>query len=255
MSSQIHFKGIALKKTKLGESDLIITFLAEDGSLMQGVARGARKPKSSFATRLELFSCVEVFCVQGKGLPLVQEARLVRSHQETRDEFDKSTAASIIAELVVKSSHENVPVDRLFLLVETALESIDSCDSSHAYVFVIAACLKSFAFMGLRPSFTQCVSCGQELLLNSPNGSVALSHYEGGCLCPSCAGSFEVTYEYESIMQWLNVLLFSTFEQISKMQIPSAVISCGLHFLQEWARVHVGARLKSIPFALTNASL
>lgn len=35
---------LVLKKTKLGESDLILTCLKDDGSQLRAVAKGARKP-------------------------------------------------------------------------------------------------------------------------------------------------------------------------------------------------------------------
>ena len=47
-------RAIVLRKTKLGESDLIVTLLAQDGSQARAVAKGARKPSSPFAARLEL---------------------------------------------------------------------------------------------------------------------------------------------------------------------------------------------------------
>ena len=42
---------VVLRKTKLGESDLILTLLSSDGSQIRAVAKGARKPKSPFSTR------------------------------------------------------------------------------------------------------------------------------------------------------------------------------------------------------------
>ena len=42
-------RAIVLDKTKLGESDLILELLAENGSLVRAVAKGARKPGSRLA--------------------------------------------------------------------------------------------------------------------------------------------------------------------------------------------------------------
>ena len=49
-------RAIVIKKTKLGESDLILTLLAQDGAQLRVIAKGARKPQSPFASRLELFA-------------------------------------------------------------------------------------------------------------------------------------------------------------------------------------------------------
>ena len=91
---------IVVRKTKLGESDLILTLLAEDGSQLRAVAKGARKPKSSFASRLELFSVADVLCAKGRSLDVVSEARLVEGNAALRGDIERISAAAPIAELV-----------------------------------------------------------------------------------------------------------------------------------------------------------
>ena len=91
---------IVVRKTKLGESDLILTLLAEDGSQLRAVAKGARKPKSSFASRLELFSVADVLCAKGRSLDVVSEARLVEGNAALRGDIELTSAAAPIAELV-----------------------------------------------------------------------------------------------------------------------------------------------------------
>ena len=69
--------GLVLRRTKLGETDVITTILAEDGSQYKAVAKGARKPTSSFASRLEVFAVATILLAQGKNLDIVKEVRLV----------------------------------------------------------------------------------------------------------------------------------------------------------------------------------
>lgn len=52
-------RALVLRRTKLGESDLILTLLSEDGSQKRAVAKGARRPKSSFAARTEPFCVID----------------------------------------------------------------------------------------------------------------------------------------------------------------------------------------------------
>ena len=67
---------LVLRKTKLGESDLILSLLAQDGSQIRAVAKGARKPTSQFSSRLELYSQADVLLAQGRSLDIVKEAPL-----------------------------------------------------------------------------------------------------------------------------------------------------------------------------------
>ena len=64
---------LVLRKTKLGESDLILSLLAQDGSQIRAVAKGARKPTSQFSSRLELYSQADVLLAQGRSLDIVKE--------------------------------------------------------------------------------------------------------------------------------------------------------------------------------------
>ncbi len=64
-----------LSRTKLSEQDLIITFLTSEGEKLEAVAKGARKPGSRLAARVDLFCVVDVLLTWYKGsLPYIQEA-------------------------------------------------------------------------------------------------------------------------------------------------------------------------------------
>ena len=51
---------ILLRKIKLTESSLIVTWFTEAHGKLKTVAKGARRPKSPFAGRLDLFFAAEI---------------------------------------------------------------------------------------------------------------------------------------------------------------------------------------------------
>lgn len=53
-------KVLVLDKTKLKETDLILTMLDERGRQVRAVAKGARKPGGRLAARCELFCTVDM---------------------------------------------------------------------------------------------------------------------------------------------------------------------------------------------------
>ena len=69
-------RAIVLDKTKLGESDLILTLLADDGRQVRAVAKGARKPGSKLAARCELCCEVDLLLAHGRNLDIVSQAAL-----------------------------------------------------------------------------------------------------------------------------------------------------------------------------------
>ncbi|MFR7495204.1 MAG: DNA repair protein RecO [Adlercreutzia sp.] len=74
-------RALVLRRTKLGESDLILTLLSEDGSQKRAVAKGARRPKSSFAARTE--PAIDA-PRRAEVSTFWKEARLVAAHDALR---------------------------------------------------------------------------------------------------------------------------------------------------------------------------
>lgn len=243
---------IVLRKTKLGESDLIVTLLASDGSQIRAVAKGARKPSNAFSSRLELFSIADVLICEGKNLDIIQEARLVYYDDNLRTDIERSAAAAPLAELLDKTTQLDLESPRLFDLTKAALSSIASVERTYIPSITAAHLLKSFAFLGLRPSLHMCVICGRDIDLDTCPKIVRFSHSEGGLLCSHCDPTPESLSMNTEICKWMLALLSSTFADIEGMKIDPGVSFELLQFCQTWTREHVGSSLKSLNFMFTS---
>ena len=91
-------RAIVLDRTKLGEADLVLTFLCSDGSQRRAVAKGARRPGGRLAARVELFSETDLLLARGRTLDVVGEAALVEPHARLRGDLGRVAAASAVAE-------------------------------------------------------------------------------------------------------------------------------------------------------------
>lgn len=243
---------IVLRKTKLGESDLIVTLLAEDGSQIRAVAKGARKPASSFAARLELYSVVDLFCSKGRNLDIVREARLVASNERLRRDMEHAACAAPMAELLDRVTQLGLESPKLFALTRVALACLNDVEANQAPALCAAHLLKTLAFSGLRPSFSRCVGCGAEVSANHSQDMVAVSYREGGVVCDTCRPSVETIMVPAATINWCQVLLNSTFESIFAMEVDPSASFAVLRFCQQWVRDHVGANLKSLNFLFTS---
>ena len=136
---------IVLRKTKLGESDLILTLLAEDGRQVRAVAKGARKPNSSFSSRLEIFAEVEALMASGKSLDIVKEVRLVDAHQGIVFDAQHAAACAPVVDLASRLTQPDLVSPKMFALLSSALGHACSCNAEEA----LAVCA---AFMLKRPS-------------------------------------------------------------------------------------------------------
>ncbi len=244
-------RAIVLRKTKLGESDLILTLLAEDGSQIRAVAKGARKPSSSFASRLELYAVADILCSKGRSLDIVKEARLVDSNERLRRDLEHAACAAPMAELLDRVTQMGLENPKLFALTRAALSSLDASSGSQAPALCAAHLLKAMAFAGFRPSLSQCVGCGAEIALDRPDALMPLSYREGGVVCVNCRSSVDVVMVPSSTIGWCRALLGSTFKEIVAMDVTPAASFSALRFCQQWIREHVGANLKSLNFLFT----
>lgn len=243
---------IVLKKTKLGESDLILSLLATDGSQLRAVAKGARKPSNSFASRLELYSCAEILCSRGRNLDIVKEARLITGNEKLRSEIEYTSGAAPITELLDKITQNDLEEARLFDMTKVAFSTLCSVEVDSVPSITAAHLLKTLAFAGLRPSFDACAVCGSNIK-SAPSGELlAISYREGGLLCPQCDQTYDTIMLDADTIAWSKYLLSSPFAQIAEEKMSARSAFAVLHFCQSWIREHWGIQLKSMKFLLTN---
>ncbi len=277
-----HARVLVIRKTKLGETDLILTMLAEDGSQLRAVAKGARKPSGAFASRLELFSEADVLLVRGKSLDIVKEARLVCSNAQVRESIERAACAAVMAELLDRATQPDLPSPKLFPLTHTALAALSRADAAHAPAICAAHLLKTFAFAGVRPVLGHCALCGDELAEVVGGGgavgagvgtagaaagggagaassraplppaarTVAFSVAEGGALCEACTTPDAIRVR-AATLAWARALLSSKFCDIEGMEVDQAAIFDVLRLCQAWGQVHLAAHLRSLTFLFT----
>ena len=242
---------LVLRRTKLGESDVICTLLAENGSQVRAIAKGARKPSSPFSSRLEVYAVCDLLLSQGRSLDIVKEARLVQGNAHLRNDISLMQAAAPIVELLDRATQAGLQDERLFPMSCAALSALGEQACPHSLI-TAAQLLKSLAVLGFRPRLDACVSCGKAVRLPGGSETVPFSVLEGGVLCSACSPSFEAMCVEGSLIAWLHSLLFATFAQIGQFDADPRTCLELLRFLQIWIRQHLGLRLKSLDFLVSN---
>src|SRR5699024_11048674 len=92
-------EGIVLSGHKLGEADRIVSVLTRSHGLIRAVAKGVRRTKSRFASRLEPFMLVDLQCHVGRSLDIVTQVELIEPFARgIATDYDVYSAASVMAE-------------------------------------------------------------------------------------------------------------------------------------------------------------
>lgn len=230
---------LVLSKRKLRETDNIITLLAQDGHQIGAVAKGVRKPGSRFGARLEPFSEVDLLLHPGRSLDVVSEVRTVTTNASCREDLDRSAAADVIAEFLLKASRDAGVGERIYALSSAAFDAIGRAETSSAAILAAAHLLKAMAMMGVRPIIHECAVCGDSI--------EEVQHFDlglGGSLCPDCslrsggAGNVDPV-----LVAWVDVLLRSTFQELTEIEdAPAREL---LDFSESWLREHLSLNLRS----------
>lgn len=237
-------RAIVLRKTKLGEADVILTLLADDGRQVRGVAKGLRKPTSRFGGRLEPFAVVDLLLHTGRTLDVVTEARTVQTNADVRSDLDRSAAAAVAADILDKISLEGQTEERLFDLGATTLHVLGTARAEQLPQLVVAFILKALAMHGYRPELEECAMCAAEA---SESGGFSLA--SGGVVCEACGGLDPATLRFGSAGRaWLRLLLMSTMDEIASAEIPAEAVRDCFALVRSFVVYHVPARLKSLDF-------
>ncbi|MBE6469571.1 MAG: DNA repair protein RecO [Coriobacteriaceae bacterium] len=236
---------IVLGKTKLKETDLIVTLLAEDGRQVRAVAKGARKPGSRLAARCEVCSTVDLLLARGRALDVVSQAELIAAPLGAAPSFELLSAGAAIVEAASLGCFEDASDPFVYPLTERALAVLGKVGEGAALDLIVAAyIMKLLSHIGYRPDLTSCVACGDEAV-------TYFSAAAGGLLCASCAASVAGAEEIDANeARWLAALIGLRFDELAATAIDARTATLLLAHAHVWAATHLDARLRALEFLL-----
>jgi DNA repair protein RecO (recombination protein O) len=106
------------------ESDLIVSFFTRDQGKLRGVARRAKRPKSSFGSGLERLSRVNLSYSQKETRELVDlnSCDLVQSQFDLLSDFEAGVALDFVAEVSEQMLPPHEPNEKFFRLLTATLD-------------------------------------------------------------------------------------------------------------------------------------
>lgn len=177
---QYRDEAIVLGGHKLGEADRIIVLLTRSHGLVRAVAKGVRRTKSRFGSRLEPFMYVDVQCHVGRSLDVVTQVELREPFARGLGaDYDAYSAAAAMAETAQRLTEDEPQTRGQFLLLLSAVRSL--CRGEHPpRLSLDAYLLRAVSLAGWAPSLTDCAQCG------APGPHRGFSADLGGAVCADC---------------------------------------------------------------------
>ena len=123
---------ILLRKTKLTETSLIVTWFSATHGKIKTVAKGARQARSRFAGLLDLFFDCEIQFARSRRSELHQlrEVALREPHEALRLDYPRVALAAYFVELIELVTETDHPVPEIYELLQRAFGFLNAQPAS-----------------------------------------------------------------------------------------------------------------------------
>ena len=124
--------GILVRLTKLTDTSWIVHWFTEEAGLIKTVAKGARRPKSPFAGKLDLFFSSEVHWSRARRgeLHTLREAEPHHLREGIRRDYHSALVAGYFCRLLETAVELEHPEPSLHDLLRRGLDHIDTSGAS-----------------------------------------------------------------------------------------------------------------------------
>lgn len=183
---------VVLRTWKLGESDRIVSLMTQSNGKVRCVAKGARKTKSRFGSRVEPTNHLQVQLYRGKGeLHTLTQVEAIDRFPNLRTDLELFARASSMLEAVEYVAQDHESNEPLYTMLARAMHTVSSSES---HLVVAGFFLKLLALEGFSPSIDVCVLCGARSDLTH------FSIVDGGTSCGSCRTGFPISVDAMALL-------------------------------------------------------
>lgn len=211
----IKTEGIVLKSSKYQETSKILSIYTKKLGKISVMAQGANRPKSRLIANTQPFSYNEYQFSQGRSFYYINQADMIDSFYDIRENVESMAYGFYILELVEKSVADEESNEKIFMLLVKTLGIL--ADMKDKFLKLIVAFeLKYVSFLGYRPYINRCVMCG-----NGESSTYKFSNLEGGIICCDCFTK-DITARpisrelYNSMVK----LLYVELDKLDELDIP-----------------------------------
>lgn len=147
--------GIILRTRRLTETSLIVLWLTPNFGRIGTVARGARRPKSPFLGKLDLFYEADFMFARSRRSELhtLREVRLCETHPALRRDLGYLQQASYCARLIEQVTEADTPLPAIHELLRAFLAALPPRPPQPRNIYAFE--LKLLNELGLKPDLAK----------------------------------------------------------------------------------------------------
>ncbi|GAB6166753.1 DNA repair protein RecO [Thermostilla marina] len=175
---------IVLRTVDFSESSVIATLFTREHGKISGLAKGAKRLKSSFDSAIDLLGVCRIIFLRksSEALDLLTEAKVVRRFRLRGRSLAGFYAGCYVVELVTLLTQDYDPHPDLFDLTDRTLQALAQNEDVPRHVLAFE--MGILKVLGYWPSLEICVGCGRDIV--PQRNRVFFGLLDGGVLCPRC---------------------------------------------------------------------
>lgn len=231
-------EALVLSGRNLDDADRLLWLFTKQVGLVQAVASGTRRSKSSWSGMLQPFSHVHVSLQEGHWFR-VKQCELIKSYGPIQLDINRLAYASFVSELTHAIFPQRQQDENLFELLVAIFEAFVS---RNPRVMAQISAWQLLREAGLAPLVEHCTECGQGF-----SYPVVFSPSHGGVLCGLCRDSTELELT-ERAHHLLQAFLELNLTEPPNFSLQGKDLLLLERILFQYLAYHVGEPLKSLAF-------
>lgn len=204
---------INIRSRDFGEADKAITLFTREKGKVEAIAKGARRIKSKFGGRLEIFSYNKYLLATGRSLDIISQCETAESFRKLREDTALISVGSYILWLTAQVVEEGHADTALFEHLLGCLYLLNAGELPGMVMRIYEVGLMKIE--GILPVIDQCTACGKKArrLVDKVHFSLSKS----GLLCRACRQlAPQGIYIDAAAVRWIQDAAAGRFDLLNK---------------------------------------
>jgi len=229
---------IVLRTVNYSETSIIATLLSNESGKIALMAKGARKPKSSFFAQLEPMNILSInyFHKDARNIQLLKNSSFIEDSIGIRENFNSLNYGLTIVEILDKLLHENDTDPIIFRLSVRILLAFKAKQINYDIIFSFFLLHLSIR-LGFMPELYKCSSCSSNL------ETAIFDKHRGELICENCVHDSKVKISTGTI-NLLKALLITHIDRLHTLKYDDQNLNEIDYFLDYYSKFHLGGMSK-----------
>lgn len=238
----IKTEGVVLRRTNVGDNDVILTIFTAQRGVLQASARGVKSLKSRLAAGSALFTYGEFVLRPGRSMYSVASCEPKESFYNLAANIERLAFATYIADLTGFVVREESVDGRLMPILLNTFYLLANSQRELRLVKCVYE-LKLLHYTGFAPDLSGCVRCGDVADVDY------LSPAAGGLLCGECRIAEDLARPLsEQCLIALRYILYSDDRRAFAFQASAAVTEELEKHIEAFIRAHIDRDFYSLTY-------